>query len=172
MAYLIKLPPLRYSRRNTPSRRWDMIYPDHPTFAMMKKNTKSVGENKVVAFKHGAPQRRAVPRSAWPRGNITPSQYKKVIVERKPGYAFAQIAGETIEAAATGCRRTLRTLKTEIDGAMYTAGRAFGMALFGNGGGARGQISATKRGDPDHHPRECLRLGEVRGWYGSQPERG
>lgn len=126
----------------TQSKVWDMIYPDHPTFAMMKKNTKFVGENKVVAFKYGAPQGRGAAFGVA-QGNITPSQYKKVIVERKPGYAFAQIAGETIEAAATDAGALLRTLKTEIDGAMYTAGRALGMALFGNGGGARGQISAT-----------------------------
>ncbi len=126
----------------TQSKVWEMIYPDHPTMAMIKKNTKFVGENKVVAFKYGAPQGRGA-NFGVAQGNISPTSYNKVTVTRKPGYAFAQIAGETIEAAASDTGALLRTLKEEIDGAMYTAGRALGIALFSNGGGARGRIAAN-----------------------------
>ncbi len=120
----------------------NLCYPESPVFAKIKKRTDFVGDSKVVAFQYGSPQGRAFD-FATGLTNVNTSLYKKVTVTRARDYAFGQVSGEAVEAAGTDAGALLNALKKEIDNAFYTAGRSIATQLFRNGGGARGQISAS-----------------------------
>lgn len=120
----------------------NLCYPESALFARLSKRTDFVGDNKVVAFQYGNPQGRAFDFSTG-LTNVNASKYKKVTVTRARDYAFGQVSGEAVEAAGTDAGALLNALKKEIDNAFYTAGRSIATQLFRNGGGARGQISAT-----------------------------
>lgn len=119
-----------------------LIYPESQLFAKIKKKTDFVGVNKVVAFHYGNPQGRGFD-FATGLGNMGTSAYAKVTVTRAKDYAFGQITTEAAEASANDAGALLNGLKREIDNAFYTSGRSIAAQLFRNGGGARGQISAT-----------------------------
>ena len=119
-----------------------LIYPESPLFAKIKKRTDFVGKNKVVAFHFGNPQGRGYDFTSG-LANRTASKYDEVTVTRIKDYAFGEVDGESIDASANDAGALLRGLKEEIDNAFYTAGRSIAKDLFRNGGGARGQISAT-----------------------------
>lgn len=118
-----------------------LVYPESPVFAAIKKRTDFVGDNKVIAFHYGNPQGRGANFAAG-LANINTSAYGKVTVTRKKDYAFGRVDGEAVDAAGTDAGALLNALKYEIDNAFYTSGRSIAAALFRNGGGARGQISA------------------------------
>jgi hypothetical protein len=118
-----------------------LVYPESPVFAAITKKTNFVGDNKVIAFHYGNPQGRGADFTAG-IGNISTSNYAKVTVTRKKDYAFGRVDGEAVDAAGNDAGALLNALKREIDNAFYTAGRSIAAAMFRNGGGARGQISA------------------------------
>jgi len=118
-----------------------LVYPESPVFAKIKKRTDFVGANKVVAVQYGSPQGRGANFTAG-LANVNTSLYSKFTVTRVKDYAFGQVDGEAVDAAGTDAGSLLIALKKEIDNAMYTAGRSIALAMFRNGGGARGQISA------------------------------
>ena len=120
----------------------NLVYPESPVFAAIKKRTDFVGDNKVIALQYGNPQGRAVD-FATGLANISTSVYKKFTVTRKKDYAFGRVDGEAVDAAGTDAGALLNALKKEIDNAFYTAGRSIAAGMFRNGGGARGQISST-----------------------------
>lgn len=120
----------------------NLCYPESPIFAKMKKRRDFYGDSKVVAFQYGSPQGRGAAFSVG-LGNITPSAYGKVVVTRAKDYAFAQVQGEAVDASRNDAGALLNGLKKEIDNAFYTAGRSIAINLFGNGGGARGQLDAS-----------------------------
>jgi len=120
----------------------NLVYPESPVFAKMKKRTDFVGESKKIAFQYGSPQGRA---SAFSVGlaNITPSTYGSLLLTRAKDYAFGEVQGEAIDAAGNDAGALLIALKTEIDSAFYTIGRSIANSLFAEGGGARGRISTA-----------------------------
>jgi len=119
----------------------DLTYPQNPLYAMMQKDTKMVGDYTALALKIGTPQGRGA-NFAVAQGNITPSVYKKFQLTRVSGYAFAEITGEAIDSSDTDAGALVKGLTGEIDGALQTDARAISIQMFGNGGGARGRISA------------------------------
>ncbi len=119
----------------------NLVYPESPVFAAIKKRTDFVGDNKVIALQYGNPQGRGADFASG-LTNISTSVYKKFTVTRKKDYAFGRVDGEAVDAAGTDAGALLNALKKEIDNAFYTAGRSIAAGMFRNGGGARGQISA------------------------------
>lgn len=119
----------------------NLVYPESPVFAAIKKRTDFVGKNKVVALQYGSPQGRGADFASG-LANINTSAYGAFTVTRVKDYAFGRVDGEAVDAAGTDAGALLNALKKEIDNAFYTAGRSIATSLFRNGGGARGQISA------------------------------
>ena len=119
----------------------NLVYQASIPFARMKKRTDFVGANKVVAFKYGSPQARGANFTSA-IANMTATQYAKVTVTHVLDYAFGQVSGLAIAQADGQPGALLNVLKTEIDGAMYTAARNIAVALFRNGGGSRGRIAS------------------------------
>lgn len=120
----------------------NLCYPESPIFAKMRKRKDFFGGPKQVAFQYGSPQGRG---GSFTVGltNITPSAYGAVTVPRARDYTFAQLSGEAVDAARNDQGALLNAMKKEIDNAFYTAGRSIASLMFGNGGGARGQIATT-----------------------------
>lgn len=118
-----------------------LSYPKNPFWAMLAKKSNFVGSNKVVAIRNGQPQGRGFDFTTAV-ANVSPSTYNRFTVTRAKDYAFGRVFGEAIEASATDAGSLLVGLKNEIDGAMYTATRSLAVQLFGNSGGARGQIAS------------------------------
>lgn len=118
-----------------------LAYDKNPFWAMVKKRTDFLGINKQVAIRNGQPQGRGADFTTA-LGNVTASDYNRFIVSRARDYAFARVFGEAVEASAKDAGSLLQGLKNEIDGAIYTATRSIAINLFGNGGGARGQIAS------------------------------
>lgn len=119
-----------------------MTYPDNPLYALIRKKTDFVGSNKVIALRTGVPQSRS---ATFATGNTNPQggTYNRFTLTRVKDYAFANLTGEAIEASAKDAGSLLQTLKSEIDGAIYVCMRSMATAMYRNGGGARGQISAA-----------------------------
>lgn len=118
-----------------------MVYPKCPAWGMMPKGSDFVGDTWQIAFQYGNPQG-ASATFANGLSNITPTQYGKCNMSRVRSYAFAQITTEAIEATQNDAGALLRGLKREIDSAFYTSANKIGIDIWGNGGGAIGQISA------------------------------
>jgi hypothetical protein len=120
----------------------NLCYPESPVFAKMQKRRDFFGSSKVVAFQYGSPQGRGAAFSVG-LGNVGPSGYANVTVTRAKDYAFAQLGGEAVDASRNDAGALLNGMKKEIDNTFYTIGRSIGIALFQNGGGARGQIDPS-----------------------------
>jgi hypothetical protein len=121
-----------------------LTYEKNPFYAMIPKRTDFVGANKVIAIRNGAPQGRGAGSAGFTAGlaNMSASVYNKFTVTRVSDYAFAQITTEAIRASKNDAGSLVDGLKKEVDGAIYTNMRSLAIGMFGNSGGARGQISS------------------------------
>ncbi len=118
-----------------------LAYNNNPFWASLPKRKDFYGSFQQVAIRIGSPQGRGY-SVAQAQANETPSVYKNWNIQRVKDYTLAQLTGEAIEAASNDEGALLRSLKTEIDGAMYTETRNIALTLFRNGGGQRGQIAS------------------------------
>lgn len=80
---------------------------------------------------------------ATAKANKTNSQLKDFVLTRNKQYSLASIDNETLEASEGNANAFLEAAITEIDGAIHSAARQLGIALYGTGSGAIGQLSAT-----------------------------
>jgi hypothetical protein len=120
----------------------NICYAESPTFAKINKKRNFVGDSKVVAFRYGNIQGRGgVLANAI--ANQSPTTYARCVVTRARDYAVATVAGEAVDAASNDAGALLNVLKTEIDSGFYTEAQSIATLLWGNGGGARGQLDAT-----------------------------
>ena len=119
-----------------------LTYPNNPFMAMVGKSTDFAGINKVIALRNATPQGRSATFSSA-QAYQTPSTYNRFVITRVRDYALATISGEAIRASKGNENALVEGLEQEIDGAMITCSRSMAVAMWHNGGGARGQISTT-----------------------------
>lgn len=119
-----------------------LCYPMNPLWAMMPKKTDFGGINKVIALRSETPQGRSATFSSA-QLFATPSVYNRFVITRKSDYAVATITGEAIEASKGRENALVEGLDQEVEGAIFTCMRSIAVSLWHNGGGSRGQISAT-----------------------------
>ena len=119
------------------------VYRKSPFLAAIRKDTKKLkSKSCVVPFRYARPQG-ASATFATGRTNMRPSAYARVAVTGKNYYGFAQIDGEAIDRADGDPGSFAQEIKDEVDGTIYTVGRALARFCFGNGGGSLGKISAA-----------------------------
>lgn len=122
-----------------------LSYNDNPTLAAMPKD-ETLGSN---AFVFGLRNAVAQTRSWGTFANAqatsatagSSSTYNRFVVPHYNDYTTANITGDAIDSAKGNENALIDVLTNEIDGALYTASRSLAIAMFKNGGGARGQIS-------------------------------
>lgn len=120
----------------------DRLYKSSPFIGLIPKDRDlAYGENIKVPIRYAHPQGGSA-TFATGRANMVGSKQKAFAVTTVNYYGFAQIDGEAIEKGSRDAGSFIRTLSTEIDGAKYTNERSLTNYIFGNGGGALGQISA------------------------------
>jgi len=124
-----------------PLRVQNMVYKDNPLLAMMPKYTKFGGENMPIPLLYANPQRRSA-TFANGQANDSTSALKQFVLTRAKDYSFASITGESIKATERDSDAFLRYATMEIDGALNSLTRSLAIAMYRDGGGARGQISA------------------------------
>lgn len=120
----------------------NLVYKDHPFYAMVNKMEQFGGEDMKIPLIYGNPQGRSA-TFATAQTNSTNAKTKAFNITRVSDYAIARITNEAIEASAMNAGAFIEGLKLEVDGAISQAGASDAQALFGNGSGVIGQLSAS-----------------------------
>lgn len=132
----------RYTRKKVLT----LAYTDQTFWAMVAKNENAGGISYNQPIRNALPQTRSATftnsQASFAQAGGS-SAYNNFAVTYKEDYATANITGQAIDRANGDMNALVDVMTNEIDGALLTAGRSIGIALFRNGGGARGQISAT-----------------------------
>lgn len=125
----------------------DVVYKGSPFLGILAKDTKAagLGDTIKVPLRYGLPQGRSATAGTVLGNNTnqTSSKYKAWAIGVVPDYAAAQITGDVIDRSKTNIGAFIQGVKSEIDGAMRQLKRSLVHALYHNGGGAIGQISAA-----------------------------
>lgn len=125
-----------YDRENIEN----MVYPDHPLYAMVAKNEKFTGRNKPIPLVYGNPQGRSATFSKA-LANKTSSKTEQFLITRAKDYSLADIDGETIEASEGDAGAFMEAATVEIDGAIQAVSASIASSLYRNGAGTIGQVA-------------------------------
>jgi hypothetical protein len=110
--------------------------------ALVPKMTDLGGDDYQQALQNENPQA-AGSTYADASGNFLPGTYNKFLVTRIKHYSLCRIQGDAMDAArAAGPMAFIDLWKSEMTGAGMTEQKDESTYLYGNGSGARGQISA------------------------------
>jgi hypothetical protein len=120
----------------------NMTYKDFPLFGMLPKDKNFYGKVLPLPIQIGNPQGRSA-TFATAQANKTSSVYKSFLLTRVRDYALASVDNETAEASENEKGAFIKTLTREIDSAIQAATTSLAWALYGDGSGSIGQISAT-----------------------------
>lgn len=117
-------------------------YTDNPFLALVPKMEDLGGKNFSWAIRNAVSSTRS---ATFATGQTSggASVYKNFVAGHYNDFAFAYITGDAIESAKGNENTLIDVLTGEIDGAILSATRSLAISLFKNGGGARGQISAS-----------------------------
>jgi hypothetical protein len=121
-----------------------ICYKDNPLLALMPKDTKFDGQNRVVALRYGTPQSRSATGSNVFGSNLAKTgKYNRFVITRNSDYAVASIRGETIKASENNSGALMRAVSEEIDGALHSLQRSLAISMYGNGGGSLGRVGSA-----------------------------
>lgn len=121
----------------------EMIYKNSPFLASIKKDTSKLRSQGIVIPLHYTGPQGISATFANARTYQTSSEYAKITLTHKNYYGTAQIDGEVVDMAKGDPGAFIDALKSETDRAIYGMKRSLSRHIFGNGGGALGQISAV-----------------------------
>lgn len=119
-----------------------MAYLNNPLFAMMNKVENFGGKNLPIPIIFGSPQGRSA-SFANAQTNVNETQIDDFVLTRVSDHGVAQITNETIEASKGNNNAFLEATVTEIDGTLHSLMRSMAIAMYRNGSGSIGQLSAT-----------------------------
>lgn len=121
----------------------DMFYKTAPFLAMLPKDTDlAFGEVIKVPVVYGNPQSVGAD-FATAQALVEGTKQKAFKVTTKNYYGFGAITGEAIKKGSRDIGSFIDTLDFQVRGAMTTVKRSLLRYIFGNGGGALGQISSS-----------------------------
>jgi hypothetical protein len=119
----------------------DLVYPDNIFYALAPKHEKFPGRNLPIPTKFGNPQGRSADFSIA-LGNVGNSQYEDFVLTRKKDYSVYRVDNETLESSE-GEGAFMEALTAEADNAFQESARSVAIAMWRNGTGSRGAISAA-----------------------------
>ncbi len=120
------------------SRVEDLVYADHPLFAMMPKSESFYGANMVLAFRYADSQGRSTD-FATAQANVGAFASAKVTLTRVKDYQICQLDSEAIEASENDKGALISALDTELESGFNNISRSLATALYGNGSGLLGR---------------------------------
>lgn len=116
----------------------DMIARDIPTLMMLNHSTEGGGDIRKVHVRYTKPQARAT-TYALALQNAKPSKREAFEIDYFPNIQSVTIDGEVIRRAKGNKTIMIDHIEAEMSGAIDEMRNDISIALFGNGGGARGQ---------------------------------
>ena len=128
-----------------PQRIKEMVYKNNPLMALMPKYESFGGENMPIPIIVGGPQRRSA-TFLDAQGNTSTSSVKQFLLTRVRDYSFASITHEAIRASQGNADAFVRYATMEIDGAIHALKRSMAVAMYRDGSGSIGNISASVDG--------------------------
>lgn len=130
----------RYYSANDPR---DTTYPRSPGFAMLRKNTKFIGENMPVTYKfaHNVGGTSASFIKAQARANTV--QFAKLLTTRVKRYGVAHIENELILASMSSKGAFEAAGPAHTDGIIEELTNDLGRAIYQDVGGQRGKIASV-----------------------------
>jgi len=121
----------------------NLVYKDNPLLALMPKYESFGGKNLPIPLLYGNPQGRSATFAT--AQSVGASSYSKIddfVLTRVKDYAIATIDNETLEASKGNANAFMEAATTEIDGAINALTRSLAIAMYRDGSGAIGQVSA------------------------------
>lgn len=120
----------------------EMTYKDNPLLAMMPKKEDAGGDTINIAVRYADPQGRSsvFATAQANKGNQVGVKFQ---LTRASDYGLASVANETVEASKSDQQALLRAMDSEIEAAYNGLVRSAAIKLYGNGGGAIGQIATA-----------------------------
>lgn len=120
----------------------DATYKDNPLLALMPKATDFYGEDAKAPLKY-APNAGRSSTFATAQNNSTNVKNVAFRYTRVSDYAVARITNELILASKNNSGAFVSALKQEIDSAQLNVSNSAAQAVYGNGSGVIGQLSAS-----------------------------
>lgn len=118
-----------------------LAYRSNPFLAMLSKMQDAGGSSIDVPIQSATNQNRSAAFATAQAGTTT-SVIKKFQLTRVKDYGFAYIDHETMLASQSDKGAFLRAMTTEVDGSLESLTRSLASALFRDGSGQIGQVSA------------------------------
>lgn len=116
-----------------------LAYTNNPLLGLLAKNTTAFGESVNVMLQYGSQGGRSA-TFATAQTNSAGNKYSRFVLTPSEDFAVGKIAGDALIRAQTP-QAVVDGLKQEMEGSIYRITRSLASALYGNGGGAIGQIS-------------------------------
>ena len=134
-----------------PQKRVELIfYKHHPLMAKLAKAEDFYGFDQggtmAIAVQSGAPSGGRSATFANAQANISAGNDERFNITRKTDYQLWQLQNEVIEASSRDVGAIMRVLQNKGDAALLNLSRNLAAMLYGNGGGARGEIAAITAG--------------------------
>lgn len=111
-------------------------------FALMPKDTDQGGQQYIGAIRSAIGSTASHTDSVAFGANVSASVYNQWVCPWAYGYGAANVTGAAIDQSKGDANALVDAMVGEFDGAFIDLGQQLGADLFGNGGGAFGQISA------------------------------
>jgi hypothetical protein len=124
----------------------NLVYKDHPLFAMLKKDTNFVGKNRVCAVRYRDTQgRSSVFATAQSGAQGTYGNFAAVdfVITRVKDYQVVTLETEAILAAKNDEGALIKTLDTEMASGLNNIAKSLAMGVYGDGGGSIGRVTGT-----------------------------
>ncbi len=123
------------------SRVEDLVYKDHPLFAMMPKSESFYGANMVLAFRYADSAGRSA-SFARAQANVGAFAAAKVTLTRVKDYQICQLDSEAIEASENDKGALIAALDTELESGFNNLSRSLATSLYGTGSGVIGRVGS------------------------------
>lgn len=116
------------------------LYEAAPLIGLMPKDTDFKGKNRAVTLRY-TPEPGGSATFTTAQANKNPSKYKQFLLTRNADYVVSSLSTELYRAAKGGDEGSIVDALTSIlNGMKNTSKRSLCKSVYGNGGGARGQI--------------------------------
>jgi len=119
----------------------DLFYDDSPLFAMLPKDTTWAGQNRVVAVQYGQVNGRSASYDKA-RTNADRSKVASMTISTSDNYAVWQVEHKLMILSRNDKGAIVRAVERETKSAMKKFKRSLAFMVYGNGGGALGQIAS------------------------------
>lgn len=121
---------------------WKVLYENNPWFGMVPKSEDFGGRDLRLSLMY-APTSGRSQDFTLAQSQKVGARYAGFVLTRNTDYSLFSITTEAIRASKGNANSLVEGLKAEGDAALYALKRSASTALFGNGGGAVGQIAST-----------------------------